>query len=367
MSAILGSLLKRYYFERLADIRAPARAPEREFGYFRPGSGMVRHISVRDDAGLRLLLSQNAPPDVYCSNAYYAFPELPMREKEWRGADLIFDVDAKDLALPCRADHAVRVCECSRVHARAECPHCGSQKSQARSLPCKKCIKAAWDEVEKLLKILEEDLGITGAIAYFSGNEGFHVHVEDPGTYKLGSKERLEIADYVSFRGAIPELVGLPRNAEKKKKPAKPAEPDNPGWPGRYARHALASKAARSRAKKEAESGGYQLAQARLAEAAPVIGARIDPGVTTDVHRIFRLAGTVNGKSGLSKIPWEGEGDPYEASALLGGDPREVVAECPVRFALGGSRFGPFEHGRVRVPAYAAAYMICKGLASDPA
>ena len=58
---------------------------------------MTRHISVKDEKALHLLLMQNVPSDVYCSNARYSFPNLPMNEKDWKEADLIFDIDAKDL------------------------------------------------------------------------------------------------------------------------------------------------------------------------------------------------------------------------------------------------------------------------------
>ena len=32
----------------------------------------------------------NIPSDVFCSNAYYTFPNMPMSEKEWKEADIIF-------------------------------------------------------------------------------------------------------------------------------------------------------------------------------------------------------------------------------------------------------------------------------------
>ena len=45
------------------------------------------------------MLMTNLPCDVFCSNGYYSFPNLPMAEKDWKEADLIFDIDAKDLNL----------------------------------------------------------------------------------------------------------------------------------------------------------------------------------------------------------------------------------------------------------------------------
>ena len=97
-------------------IKVPERTSEREFGYQKFNSGMTRHISVKDDKELHFLLMQNVPSDVYCSNAYYSFPNLPMNEKDWKEADLIFDIDAKDLNLNVEKDHMLSICnECSEI------------------------------------------------------------------------------------------------------------------------------------------------------------------------------------------------------------------------------------------------------------
>ena len=117
----LESAFKKYYFEQFDLIRVPERTSEREFGYQKFNSGMTRHISVKDDKELHLLLMQNVPSDVYCSNAYYSFPNLPMNEKDWKEADLIFDIDAKDLNLSCRSNHTLSVCnECHEISNNSE-------------------------------------------------------------------------------------------------------------------------------------------------------------------------------------------------------------------------------------------------------
>ena len=54
----------------------------REFGYQKFNGGMNRHISLKSDKELHLLLMQNKPSDVYCSNARYTFPNLPMAERK---------------------------------------------------------------------------------------------------------------------------------------------------------------------------------------------------------------------------------------------------------------------------------------------
>ena len=78
-------------------------------------------------------------------------------------------------------------------------------------MPCKNCIDASKIEVKKLFQILIDDLAIIkeNIQVYFSGNEGFHVYVYNSQFQKIGSKERSELTDYLSLRGAIPETFGM--------------------------------------------------------------------------------------------------------------------------------------------------------------
>ncbi len=362
---ILKGAFKRYYFEHSGLVETPERAPEREFGYQKFDSGMIRHISVRNDGELRLLLLQNVPSDVYCSNACYHFPNLPMPEKIWKEAELIFDIDAKDLGLPCRKEHTVSVCtECGRAGQGQDCTACGSKRLKAKSLPCRKCIGGAGGQVDRLCRVLTDDLGVerSGIRIYFSGNEGFHVHVHGSQFQKAGSRERVELADYIMFKGAIPRSFGMRNKPDQKDFPGM----DEKGWRGRFARSVIGSKSARVKTIKGLFAGGPASFQGVLGDASGRIGVRIDPNVTTDIHRIFRLPGSINSKSGLVKIRCRNpaEFNPYTAASLLDDDTTEVRADCPVRFQLRNRWFGPYPNEKVSVPMYAAVYMICKGVAS---
>lgn len=359
---LLRGAIKEYYLERHDLVAVPDQIASREFGYQKLGyDGMIRHQSLADEGALRVLLVSEAPTDVYCSNARYLFPSMPMKEKEWQGADLIFDIDAKDLALPCREGHSVAICaECSRVSpAGGPCAACSSARVSARSLPCQKCIRAAHDETEKLKSILCGDLGVDPAsiTVYFSGNEGYHTHVRSAELDALGGRERRELADYVMFRGAKAEAYGVARQPGGRRD--LPARGEG-GWRGRLAAGLGAE------AIKKAAAGGRDRFQGMLEAASATVGARIDPQVTGDVHRIFRLPGSINGKSGLSKVPaGPSPAQVYAESCLLPDRPVEVVAECPHRFSVGKKRgLGPYSRERATVPLYAAVYMVCKGLAT---
>ena len=359
--SFMRKCMKWYYFERFEMLEMPADMQKREFGYRRAGAGMVRHLQVRSAADLRVLLLQAAPLEVYVSNARYLFPAMPMSEKIMENADLIFDIDSKDMNLECRPSHTVSSCpKCGHATA-GHCEACGHRGARSVSLACAACISAAKDQAERLREILADDLGIReGVRVYFSGNEGFHVHVRDEGMAGLGSAERAYIANYVAFRGILPKTLGVyPDGA-----PSLPG-PDEAGWRGRFAREIIPTKAARTRMAKSIPAGGYAAFERGLPGMQERLGARIDAGVTMDVHRIFRMPGTINGKSCMAKVPCDDlkSFDPYTSAVVIHDKPALVRASCPVPFTLMGRRFGPYTNEYVEVPSYAAAYMICKGLA----
>jgi DNA primase small subunit len=362
----LEESFKKYYFNHFDLITVPERTSEREFGYQKFNLGMTRHISIKDDKELHLILMQNIPSDVYCSNAYYTFPNLPMNEKDWKEADLIFDIDAKDLNLSCRENHTVSICnECSQVSKNStHCSKCNSTKLEKKSLPCKNCIDASKTEITKLSEVLIDDLAVTkeNIHVYFSGNEGFHVYVYNSQFQEIGSRERSELADYISLRGTIPETFGM-----KKFKPNRASFPDfdEKGWRGRFSKYVFGSKSKRSKIITELLTSGYSSFQKTLDDASDNIGVKIDPNVTMDIHRIFRLPGSINSKSGLTKIHCKDlvKFDPYTEASFLSDDSVEVFANCPIEFRLKNKKFGPYANEKVTVPTYAAVYMICKKLA----
>ncbi|MDH5697210.1 MAG: DNA primase [Nitrosopumilus sp.] len=362
----LENSFKKYYFEHFDQIKVPGRTSEREFGYQKFNSGMTRHIAIKDNKELHLMIIQNIPSDIYCSNAYYTFPNLPMNEKDWKEADLIFDIDAKDLNLSCRENHTVSICnECNEVTKNtSQCSKCNSTKLEKKSLTCKNCINASKTEVSKLSEVLIDDFAITkdNIHVYFSGNEGFHVYVYDSQFQEIGSRERSELTDYISLRGSIPETFGM-----KKLKQDRASFPDfdEKGWRGRFAKQIFGSKSKRSKIITELLTNGYSSFQKTLDDLSESIGVKIDPNVTMDIHRIFRLPGSINSKSGLTKIQCNDltKFDPYIEASFLSDDTVEIFANCPIEFKLKNKTFGPYINEIVTVPTFAAVYMICKKLA----
>ena len=364
----LEETFKQYYFDHFDFIHIPDRSLEREYGYKKFNSGMVRHISLKTDKDLHLMLMTNVPSDVFCSNAYYSFPNLPMAEKDWKEADLIFDIDAKDLNLSCRKDHTCIKCiSCGEISLLQDvCPKCKSNKLDLLSLPCQNCISGVKKEVLNLIKILTNDLQIDdeNVRISFSGNEGFHLYVANSFYNQLGSKERGDLIDYIMFRRAMPERFGF-----KKENPSRLLFPelDEAGWRGRVAKELFGSKSKRSKAITKIISNGYFAYQQILEEMGKhSIGIKIDPNVTVDIHRIFRLEGSLNSKSGLAKLACENieKFNPYVEACLIDDKPVEVSANSPIEFRLKNRKFGPYTNEKVFVPKYVAVYMLCKGIAS---
>ena len=167
------------------------------------------------------------------------------------------------------------------------------------------------------------------------------------------------------FNGIIPETFGM-----KKYKPDKNSFPnlDEKGWRGRFAKEIFGSQSNRSKVitKLVNSNEGYSSFQKMINDASNSIGVKIDPNVTMDIHRIFRLPGSINSKSGLTKIFCKdlAKFDPYVDASFLSDEPVEIIANCPTEFSLKNKKFGPYNNEKVTIPTFAAVYMICKKLAT---
>lgn len=152
---------------RISDyyINAPLYEPpffqNREFGFRKNGEKMVRHKAFSSVQKLRTFLIETAPDHVYFSSSKYADPAAyPMEDKKkgWRGSDLVFDIDYDHLKRP--------------------------------------TLREAKKQSEKLLVILEDQLGFKKILYVDSGSRGFHFHIQDECVQKLDNAERREVADF---------------------------------------------------------------------------------------------------------------------------------------------------------------------------
>ena len=123
-----------------------------------------------------------------------------------------------------------------------------------------------------------------------------------------------------------------------------------------FSKYIFGSKSKRSKIITELISNGYSSFQKTLDDVSENIGVKIDPNVTMDIHRIFRLPGSINSKSGLTKIRCENISnfDPYVEASFLSDDTVEIIANSPIEFSLKNKKFGHYSNEKVTVPTFAA-------------
>lgn len=372
---VIRAAFREYYFKQKL-VESPESIEQREFGYSQFGMpGMVRHLSFKNAGELTATLVREVPSDVYCSNALYRFPTLPMQEKQWQGADLIFDIDGKDLHLPCVPSHSYPVCSnCGHASPPVEkeyvCAACGGKKADYVSIPCGKCIEGSKKEAARLAEFLTGDLGIAkeNIHVFFSGNNGFHFHVSDGSYRPLDSQARSDLVGYLAGVGLIAESIGVRRSPGSDLAFVKfPKSGLDFGWRKRVAEELDVSVSSTIRLTNIVkEKGGYSAFKAELDRITRLLGVRIDPQVTTDVHRVFRLPGTLNSKSGLAKFRCSLDGldsfDPFVDACVLGSTKVQVRMKTHAKARLKGQTFS-ISKEEAELPAFAAVYFICKGLA----
>jgi len=393
---------REYYLKEDA-VLIPREFERREFGFLLFDEGMLRHKGFKTPSKLHKFLCDFTPSDVYYSCAYYESPEAHMDEKGWLGADLIFDIDADHISTPCKKLHDTWVCascgSADRGETPGKCPHCGGERFETRIWACEVCLEAAKAETLKLLDMLLEDFGFSKKeiSVFFSGHRGYHVHVESNVVQDLDSAARKEIVDYVLGLGLDAGFHGLRMMYSTTRLIQGPGLDDS-GWRGRIAKgvyefilnaseegllHAgLSWKTAKTLIENRdkilegwREKGPWSVVRGVgleswkkiVAHSLALQSAKIDTVVTTDIHRLIRLGGTLHGKTGLRKVEVDlsriEEFDPLkEGIAFKKGFMDVFVVESP-RLRVGDEYFGPFINETMELPTAVAMLLLCKGVA----
>ena len=392
-----------FYASPSTKVPAPSAIEEREFAFFLFKERiMVRHRSATSLNGLRTLLCEAKPSDVYHSCAYYENPEVGMDKKGWRGADLVFDIDADHIPTSCDKVHDEWTCgKCGSSGKGATpeiCPACAGQKFDARTWPCERCIGSAREETAKLLDMLEQDFGFpeNEVRVFFSGHRGYHVHVETEAVRTLDAMARKEIVDYITGFGL--DLFGKEKAGSDGKIVSRAFSLHEFGRHVRLKRdmRGFIEAATKDDLAKAGVKGGATAAilqykeqilkrciEGGLWNSVRGIGdetwfkiatyltnleiSKIDTVVTTDIHRLIRMNGTLHGKTGFKKAEFPAKRlmdfDPFkEAVAFKEGTAKISITSAP-EFRIGNSMYGPYEHQTVELPTAAAVLLICKGRA----
>ncbi len=399
------SKFSEYYQKHSSSIQPPNQIEKREFGFLvLKERVMIRHKGFKNVDNLAEFLKTLVPSDVYYSSAYYEKPEEKMEEKGWLGADLIFDIDADHIPTPCAKIHDTWGCNnCGTVGKGVlpeKCPACGEQKFDEKTWPCEVCLESAKVETIKLTEMLTRDFGFSSKemSVSFSGHRGYHLHVESRDAQALDSMARKEIVDYILGIGLETGFHRLEERGERKSRVLVGPSLDDSGWTGRIARGAYefldtatAEELEKIGLKKRVvdtltqsknviegrwkEKGPWGVVKGVGVESwrkiaqrgAEMQSAKIDTVVTTDVHRLIRLANTLHGKTGLKKIETPitdiEKFDPLKSAiAFKEGTATVLVSDAP-EFRLGDQTYGPYKNRQVELPTAAALLLLCKGMA----
>jgi DNA primase small subunit len=395
----------RYY--RSARIDPPERLNRREFAAFPFAleTFMRRHAALRTPAEFHRFLADEVPRHVYYSSAYYRRPaESTMSAKEWLGADLVFDLDSDHLRGAAALDYAGQL---------------ALVKRRLRTL---------------LDDFLFGDFGIDPAATalVFSGGRGYHVHVRAEGFTSLASPERRELVDYVlgtgvdamravgtqrqtselsTAEGSGPDDLPTPRGGRGAPRAHYLVPPDTPGWPGRTTRAVLEvlnrwEAAGRDAAAKEMVGYGLPPAKARrwakllveegggerirthltlevfpkevppefleaiVPRAAIEVQGETDAPVTTDIHRLIRLPGSIHGGTGFRAVPLSRDDldafDPFRDALLGSGDAErtDVTFAEKVRYPFPGNELHGTAGATDSLPTPVALFLVLRGEAA---
>ena len=377
----LRDKFQEYY--KNANITLPPRFTSREWGFLSwKGGIMNRHVSFRTIKEVKAYLARIAPAHCYHSVAYYKDPSKnTMIDKEWQGADLIFDLDA---------DHLPEM-----------------EDVKKGKIPFSKLMGYIREQTYRLVVdvllgdfgLSEEDLLIT-----FSGGRGYHVHVRTPELLTLPSGARREIADYLTGKGLDLNKIlidagytkeypirgkGIERkNLGVEKLPRKDAK----GWQGiitRYIHHTLDDLREKEGDEKKTIMKKFGVSNDMLNfkdnnnsifNKLPKTPKRLfvkialketaihpDEPVTGDIHRLIRLPGSLHGGSGLKVTTMDSKKlerfDPMKDAIAFGNNLVRIrsIVSHPVTMGDGLATLKP--ESVAELPEMAAIYFMARNWA----
>jgi len=142
----------------------------REFGFDHDGRGpRDRYNAYNSVERLEKFLRDRAPYSAYSSVSFY---EKPGNREGYLKAELVFDIDAKDMPT-----YMKKCCKQGSV--------------------CEKCIETAKHYILSLKDIFQGDFGVKNIYYIYSGR-GFHMRILDPDVMEFTDVERAYILDYLS-------------------------------------------------------------------------------------------------------------------------------------------------------------------------
>jgi DNA primase small subunit len=374
---------RKYFSNNI--IGLPDRFGRREYAFVIFGrKGMIRHIGFEKKNQFKEFIEKKTPSDIYYSSAYYQIPDAPtMQEKNWMGAELIFDLDSDHLPNAEKYNY-----------------------EQQLDLVKKEFYKLVDD-------FLLNDFGFDEKYIelYFSGGRGYHCHVKDPKILNIDSGERREIVDYITGRDLKDSLVFHEQVTNTKSygnrsfpsgKTLKMPKPDEPGWRGRVSKgiiemvneikksdnpidklkeYGVKHDDAEKLLNDLSEERVNRIKEGRLDQsktirkfflnsalrktAVSMSAGETDEPVTCDVKRLIRLPGSLHGKTGfkVEKITLDTlmDFDPLIDAVVLSDDSVKIELDKSFNISIKGEEF-KLEKGIHELPTYLGVFLIGRKL-----
>ncbi len=339
-----SELRLKNYFSRYYEswtLRAPELLQSREIGFIPFFGTMTRHRKANSIKEMDNFVKTAVPRHLYYSSAYYRKPdEKKMLDKEWLGAELIFDLDA---------DHI----------------------ESAKKMSYEETLELIRDHTVRLIeRFLLDTFGFDekDIRVFFSGGRGYHVHILSDRVYPMTSDSRREIASYIRGEGL---------KLEDFLKAYKTVPLNHGGWAQEIStivRKEMGFPTTISAGNPLIEVGSMKSAGVRKQKAAAKAleefrlqtMAEIDEPVTTDVHRLIRYPGSLHGKTGFEvkevSISSLHNFEPLEncIPAVFTDEDVDVEASAHFKIRLMGTEY-ELQKGRNSVPLYVALYTVLSG------
>ncbi|MDO8427842.1 MAG: DNA primase small subunit domain-containing protein [Candidatus Diapherotrites archaeon] len=397
------SFLKKKFQEyyRKVKLGKPLEIEKREFGVGEFGKKITRrHLSFSSHAQFNQFLQTEAPFYVSYSNAYYQFPaRTPMTAKKLLSSDLVYEFDADDISTNCKNQHDSWKCPKCQTEGKGEvkiCPNC-SNGTQQEQWFCSECLNATKEQMLKLIEIIENDFGFSeGLHINFSGNAGYHLHLDSEKIRMLSKEARIQILDYLTFHEmdfeqtqflttvdkmvycpslektkgqhrrlmvylekvisekSVTDLASIGLVSVKKIKPflenrLKIVEKLRQGTmlplPGNF-------------------SDTQKFWQSLLTYAVEQNTLAIDRQTSVDLHKIIRVPDTLHGGTGfLAKsipLPEFKKFNPFNDSIVFSEKPVKVFIKNAPQFSLGNQTFESMQNQKTELPEFAAIYLMAR-------
>ncbi|MEK6843648.1 MAG: DNA primase catalytic subunit PriS, partial [Candidatus Micrarchaeota archaeon] len=326
-----------------------------------------RHKSFSSDLELKNFIEREVPMFMSYSAAYYRYPAAqPMQKKEYLGADLIFDLDPD-------VNHA--------NHNKIYCSY------------CLETIKA--DTLRLIEEFLLKDFGFSEAdlIINFSGQKGYHIHLEDKKLRELSQEARKQMLNYITATDLDLESILVKQQIGYGRFVLKGPSKDSSGWAKKLYNNAtdfirnakvedlryfglrkMDAQDVFERKEfimKKMESGNWDLLKGLdklwenlLKNSISLKSVNVDRNVTFDLARLIRLPDSLHGDTGYVaktlKLSELRTFEPTKDAIAFKGKNMKIRNTDAVEFDFGGSHYNLKADEEIDVPDSLGMLLLLK-------